>query len=314
MSSRNLDLRLLRVFDALFSEGNATRAGLRLHLTQSAVSQALAKLREEAHDPLFVRVGPTMRPTAKALAMSQPIREALTQVERAFEVAAVFDPAHSVKSFRIATTDHTLMLLLPRLAKRIGEIAPGIALDAVATGHEESFAQMREGGIDLLIANFVVTRIPENFHALQLFKENFIVIAREGHPRLSTQMTLADYAGEEHIVVAPRGHWLPGPIDRVLSREGLKRRIRIKVPHYSVVPHVVGDTDLVATVPASVGLPPGALRSVRTFPAPSALPRFKIEMVWNERHHCDPGHRWIRSLIADVGKELARGGLTASLH
>jgi len=314
MSSRNLDLRLLRVFDALLSEGNATRAGLRLHLTQSAVSQALAKLREEAHDPLFVRVGQTMRPTAKALAMSEPIKEALTQVERAFEVAAGFDPAHSVKSFRIATTDHTLMLLLPRLAKRIGQIAPGIALDAVAVGHEESFTLMRDGSVDLMIANFVVTKIPENFRAMQLFKENFIIIARAGHPRLSTQMTLADYANEEHIVVAPRGHWLPGPVDRVLSREGLKRRIRIKVPHYSVVPHVVGDTDLVATVPASVGLPPTAPLSVRTFAAPSALPHFKVEMVWDERHHCDPGHRWIRRLIVDLGKELVRDGLTMPLH
>jgi DNA-binding transcriptional LysR family regulator len=302
MNGRNLDLRLLRVFDALISEGNVTRAGIRLHLTQSAISQALAKLREEARDPLFIRVGGAMRPTAKALAMSEPIKEALSMVTQAFEVAAGFDPASAVQSFRIATTDHTLMLLLPRLAKHIGQLAPGIHLAALTMGHEQGFAQMRDGHVDMLIANFAVTRIPDSFHLSPLFSDKFIVIARHGHPRLHAGMTTADYAREEHIVVAPRGLWDPGPIDRVLEREGLTRNIRIMVPHYSVVPLVVADTDLIATVPASVTL--GSLSGVQSFRPPQALPNFKVEMVWDERHHHDPGHRWLRTLISELGKGM----------
>lgn len=286
------------------AEGNVTRAAMRLHLTQSATSQALAKLRDAFGDPLFVRSGQAMKPTARAAAMAQPIRGALETMWSALEGSLAFDPAKSRRSFRIATTDYLSAIVLPRLVSRVAQTAPGIKLITSSVSPDRGLDYIREGRIDLLIAYFVVTRVPGNFRKRQLFKDSYAVLTRKRDRRFRSGITLAAFSEAEHVVVAPRDHWLPGPLDAALGKRNLKRKIRVMVPHYMVVPHIVAETDLIATVPASAaermrfGLP------IRVFALPVDVAAFNVEMTWDERLHNDPAHKWLRNAISAVSKPI----------
>lgn len=304
MSKQTFDLRLLRIFDVLMSERNVTQAATRLHLTQSAVSQALAKLRTSVGDPLFVRTGHSMVPTAKALAMAAPLRQALEMMSATLEATVAFDPVSSRRSFRVATTDYTLMELLPKLARKVQKRAPEIELVVSSVNLDRGFESIRDDRIDLLIAYFVVTKIPSNFRKRQLFRDSYVVLARKGHPKFKDGMTLAAFAEADHIVVAPRDTWLPWPLDAALARTKLKRNIRIRVPHYMLVPYVVADTDLVATIPARAAAYIKGKLPVDVFSVPLDVSSFKVEMTWDERHHHDPAHRWLRNLLFEIAKEL----------
>src|SRR5262245_26534047 len=173
MNIYSFDIRLLRVFDALITEGNVTRAAARLNLTQSATSQALAKLRNSLGDPLFVRVGQAMQPTAKAAAMASQVRQALEMMSQALDAATEFDPSRSRRSFRIAATDYSLLALLPELVRRVVRSAPGIQLITSAVSPDRGLDYIRDGRIDLLIAYFVVTRVPKNFRSRLLLKDTY---------------------------------------------------------------------------------------------------------------------------------------------
>lgn len=297
MQIQNFDLRLLRVFDALILEGNVTKAAMRLHLTQSAISQALAKLRAAFGDPLFVRTGSSMQPTARAIAMSAPIRQALESIGSALEGSLVFHPEKARRSFRIATTDYLSAILLPGLVSRISADAPGINLVATSVSPDRGLDYIREGRIDLLIAYFVVTKVPDNFRKRQLFKDSYVVMTRRGDRRFRSGLSLEEFGRAEHVVIAPRENWLPGPLDTSLAKLGLKRKIRVMVPHYMVVPHIVAETDLIATVPASAAARIASGLRIRVFPLPLDVAPFNVEMAWDERHHHDPGHKWLRNAI-----------------
>jgi DNA-binding transcriptional LysR family regulator len=304
MKNQIFDLRLLRVFNTLMMERNVTLAAARLHITQSAVSQALAKLRSALGDPLFVRTGHAMEPTAKALAMSVPIRQALEIVSATLDTSVVFDPAKSSRSFRIATTDYALMVLLPKFAKLVAEQSRDVELIFSSVNLDRGAEAIREGNIDLLIAYFVVTKMPSNFRTRQLFKDSFVALARRGHPKFRSGMTLPAFAEADHIVVAPRDTWLPGPMDFALSKIRLKRNIRILVSNYMLVPYVVANTDLIATVPVRAVAHIKSRFPIDIFPMPIDVPNFRVEMAWDERHHHDPAHKWLRSLLIDISKTL----------
>jgi DNA-binding transcriptional LysR family regulator len=304
MTKPTFDLRLLRVFDVLMAERNVTQAATRLHLTQSAVSQALAKLRDAVGDPLFIRSRHGMVPTAKALAMAAPLRQALDIMAATLEATVAFEPGKSRRSFRIATTDYTLMELLPKLVKKVQERAPNIELIVSPIILDRGFESIRDDRIDLVIAYFVVTKVPSNFRKRQLFRDSYVVLARKGHAKFRAGMTLSAYAEAEHIVVTPRDTWQPWPLDAALGKSHLKRNIRVRVPHFLLVPYVVADTDLIATIPARAAAYIKDKFPIDIFSVPLDVSTFKVEMTWDERHHHDPAHRWMRNLLSEVGRTL----------
>lgn len=285
-------------------ESNVTEAAARLHMTQSAVSQALAKMRIAVGDPLFVRVGNAMAPTAKALAMALPLQQALELTRATLDASVGFDAGKSQRVFRIATTDYTLMELLPRLAKMIELRAPGIDLVVSSVNLDRGFDSLRQDRIDLLIAYFLVTKVPPSFRKRQLFRDSYVVLARKGHPRFKSSATLAAFAEAGHIIVAPRDAWLSSPLDAALAKSKLRRNIRIRVPHYLLVPYVVADTDFIATVPARVAQYIRGKLAVNVYPLPLDVADFKVEMAWDERHHHDPAHRWLRGALCEIGASV----------
>jgi len=182
------------------------------------------------------------------------------------------------------------MMFLPGLAKRIAHEAPGIRLITTAVSPDRGLEYIRDGRIDLLIAYFVVTKVPGNFRTRLLFRDSYRVLARRDHPQFRTRMTLEGFAQAGHVVVAPRDSWSPGPMDYALAQAGLKRDIRIMVPHYMVVPYVIAETDLIATVPARA-----AARMTRSLPIRSFRPPLEVRpRVWfnpelESRNYIVPG-------------------------
>ena len=298
---RDLDLNLLVVLDALLAERHVTRAAARIGRSQPACSHALARLRRLLDDPLLVRGrGGAMVPTARALALAPALRQALGAIAVALRGDAAFDPATARRSFRIATGDYAELVLLPALAARLGRDAPGIDLwiAPAAASREELVSDLAEGRVDLVLAP-PRRDWPGGIYDRRLFDEHFRCVVRRGHPIAKQRLTLARYCALGHLLVAPRAT-AGSFVDDALAAIGRQRRVVVAVPHFLVAPHVLVETDLIATLAARiVGHFRGPLGLAELAP-PLDLPGFTISMTWHERAHHDPGQRWLRDQLLAV--------------
>lgn len=299
-----LDLNLLLALDALLAERHVTRAAARLRMTQSAASHALARLRAALGDPLLVR-GPrgAMVPTARAETLTAPLRAALAALAAAVHGPPAFDPATARRTFRLTAGDYAELVLMPPLAARIGAVAPAVDLWCYPPPTDLGTA-LAAGTVDLLFAPIRARPWPAGCYEKKLFRETFTCVVRSGHPAADQRLTLARYCAMSHLLVAPRG--APGGIvDDKLAADGKSRRVAVAVPHFLVVPHIIAATDLIATVATrvvdAIALPSNLVR----LPPPLALEGFDVAMVWHERAHHDPGHRWLRDQVAAVAAALA---------
>jgi DNA-binding transcriptional LysR family regulator len=303
MGANSLDLNLLTVFKALLDERSVTKAAVRVGLTQPAVSSALARLRRQLGDPLFIRTQQGMLPTARAKALDAPIRAALEQIEGVVRYQTPFSPLTSGRSFKIMVTDHALTRAAPLLAAILSKDAPSVRFDISSVGPDTDYERLRTGDADLMIS-FIVVQPPPNFKAMKLFSERHVVLVRQGHPRVRSRLTLKDYVEADHVLVAPRGGWIAGPIDQILAEKGLKRRVRMAIPSYLAAPHCVAFSDMLVTLPESVAKQHIGILPVKIFDIPAEARPFTVSMVWHERHHDDPAHRWLRKKVRDASRTI----------
>jgi DNA-binding transcriptional LysR family regulator len=290
-----LDLNLLVTLDVLLGEHHVSRAAELLHLSQPAVSVQLAKLREIFGDPLLLPGPRGMRPTARADALREPLREALGTLRRAVAEPAAFDPARAVHTWRIAAFDYSeSVMLLPALAG-LRAAAPGIRL-AVLQAPPGQIGRLAERG-DVDLALHTHHDAPERLHRRTLFTDRYVLTGRTGHPRLKRRPTLAQFCELEQAIVSPDGGGFSGPTDEALAARGLRRRVVLSVPHFLFLGAVLASTDLVAMLPERIARSQPGLRRVD---APLEVPGFEMTMLWPERLHRDPAHRWLRDFIGDA--------------
>jgi DNA-binding transcriptional LysR family regulator len=304
MDIDRINLNLFRVLDVMLAERNVTRAAARLHLTQSATSSALARLRVVVNDPLFIRTPRGMQPTPKARSLAEPVRRALEELSHAIGTSSLFDPSTSTQTFRLATTDHALSVFLPSLAAHLQGEAPHVRLDVTALGPapDHDLDPTRTDRLDFLIAPFASKghlKAPPHFKMRKLFSERIVVLARKDHPQIKSRLSMTAFTQAAHILIAPRGGWLTGSVDRAMGALGLKRNIRITVPHYMVAPHVVAQTDMLVTLPERLAHHAIGTLPIRIHALPIAIPEFTISMAWHERIHTDLPHQWLRNRIAE---------------
>lgn len=292
-SLRQLDLNLLVTLDALLIEHNVTRAAERLHLTQPTVSLQLARLRDFFGDPLLLPGPRGMRPTARADELREPLQHALTALNQALAPSTPFDPALSQQTWRAAAFDYSeFTVLLPALAG-LRTSAPGTRL-AVLQTMPARVARMAEQG-DIDFAFLIGAEAPLDLHRMPLFKERYVLAGRAGHPRLQRRPTLAQFCKLDHVIASPDGGGFHGVTDTALSERGLTRRVALSVPHFLFLRSVLESTDLVAMVPSRLVRDNPALQVVEP---PIEVPGFEMLMLWHERVHRDPAHRWLRAHIA----------------
>ena len=288
-----LDLNLLTTLDVLLAEHNVTRAAERLHLSQPAVSVHLAHLREIFNDPLLLPGPRGMRPTTRADELRQPLREALAALQKAIAPNAGFDPAQATHTWHIAATDYSSStVLLPALALLRSQ-APGTRVAVHSLAPEQISRQLELAEIDL--AFHVADEVPPHLHRHTLFAERYVLVGREGHPRLKRRPTPAQFCAMEHVIVSPDGGGFSGATDAALGTLGLSRRVVLSVPSFLFLQSVVAQTDLVAMLPQRLAR---QCTGLRVTPAPVEVPGFEMTMFWHERIHRDPAHQWLREQIA----------------
>ena len=289
------DLNLLVTLDVLLAEGSVARAAQRLRLSPSAMSRALARLRETTGDPLLVRAGRGLVPTPRALELRERVSQLVQDSEAVLRPAKKLNLKRLIRTFTLRTREGFVENFGPGLIARVSEEAPGVVLRFVQKPNKES-RSLRDATVDLETGVVGKTTGPEiRVHAL--FRDRFIGVVRSGHALSQGEVTPSRYANGRHISVSRRG-FEKGPIDEALKRLGLDRQIVAIVGGFSSALALARSTDLIASVPERHT---GTLRKgMRSFPLPIPTPEITISLLWHPRMDADPAHRWFRTIVLDT--------------
>ena len=303
MDPRDIDLRLLETVEAVHRAGSITVAAQELGLSQPAVSHALRRLRRMFDDQLFVRAATGVNPTPLADQLAASARRIQAMVRAELSTSLRFAPESLQRTFRLCTTDAAEMVLLPALMRRIRQEAPGVDVTTMTLAPRATAAALEDGVADLALGPF-----PEladsRLCRQRLFQRGFVCVTANDHPRLRGEtLTREAYLAEPHLVVRSSGR-TEEIFERFLADHGLTRRIALTVPHMLCVPAVTAETDLVATVPQSVGRffadYPGITVMSVPFEDPVAPPAAVVSQFWSTRFDKDPAGVWLRSLVDDL--------------
>jgi DNA-binding transcriptional LysR family regulator len=297
------DLNLLLTLDAVLTEGSVAGAARRLHLSPSAMSRALARLRETTGDPLLVRAGRGLVPTPRALELRDRVALLVQETEAVLRPGVTPDLRRVVRTFTLRTSEGFVENFGPPLLRRAALEAPGIRLCFVQKPDKES-TPLRDGTVDLETGVVAGTTGPE-VRARALFTDRFVGVVRLGHPLTEGEITPARYAEGRHISVSRRG-LAKGLIDEALLPLGLEREIFTSVGGFATALALARASDLIASVPERHT---GCLRDgLHTFALPASVPPITVSMLWHPRLHADPVHRWLRELMVEICSPAAAGG------
>jgi DNA-binding transcriptional LysR family regulator len=294
---RRLDLNLLLVFDALVRHRSVTLAAEELAMSASALSHALARLRDALADELFVRIGNEMRPTAAAESMMRPVGEALDLLHAGLAPARQFDPLDSERTFVFAATDYTAFAMLPAFIARMQKVAPKLRFKVVSSRGRESAEELASGRIDFALGyEEEALPLPAGVESSDWFSDEYVVIASRQHPSIGRKLSLAQYLAAQHVVVTP---WddARGSIDLVLDRMGVAREVAVQLPTVLVAPFIVAQSGLLMTVPRHAALILRDAAPVTIYPTPFAAPRYTLKIYQHARHTGTAAHVWIRDQL-----------------
>jgi DNA-binding transcriptional LysR family regulator len=296
------DLNLLVTLDALLAEGSVARAARRLRLSPSAMSRALARLRDVTGDPLLVRAGRGLVPTPRALALREEVALLVQQAQAALRPAAALDLAGLRRSFTLRVADGFVETVGPALLARLGRETPGLRLRFMTRTDQDS-ALLRDGSVDLETGVVSPTSSPELL-TQALFRDHFVGVVRHGHPLAAGTITPERYAAGRHILVTRRSPERGAP-DDALAPLGLDRDIVTRVDGFAAALALARSSDLIATVPA---LQTGSLRAgLHSFVLPMAMPDITVSLLWHPRLDADLAHRWLRDCVRIAYAEAAHG-------
>lgn len=300
---RRLDFSLLVIFDEVLRRERTTAVAERLGLSQSAISHALARLREIFGDPLFLRRPDGLTPTRRALELAPKIRELMRLTRDIVGKASAFDPATSSRVFRLAANDLVTTLLGAPLLARLEMDAPGSRLTTRFAVGAKALDALRKDEIDLAIGRFY--EINEPFVSAVLWQEDFSVVARRDHPAIEASLDLETYIRLDHLLVSFTGR-LTGVVDEALAVRGLRRRVRSSVPMFLTAFSAVAGSDLVATVPARLATRFASEFGLRVFAPPLVIEGFPVSMVWHGASQVDLGLDWLIACVRDSAAGVSR--------
>ena len=294
MHINEIDLNLLRLFDAVYRHRSVSRAAEQLELTQPAASQGLTRLRKLLNDPLFTRAPGGVQPSPRSQRLAEPVRQALATLESALGDTREFDPLSSRRTFHLHMSDIGESRFLPPLMAALRAKAPGLRVQARPWPAEELSDALHSGRVDFAFG-FLQGLV--DMQRLRLLDDRYVVVLRRGHPflarRRSGRALLS--ALDELDFVAVRSH---ADTRRILQLLQLEERMRLVTEHFLVLPSIVQATDLAALVPRDIarGFGEGHAIVEPDFP----LRDFTVSLHWSRRFEAEPGHRWMRQFIAEV--------------
>ena len=301
------DLNLLTLFEVVMAEGHVGRAAERLHLSPSAVSHGLGRLRRLLNDPLFLRTPKGVVPTARAAELAQPIGDVLARARNVFAVAEPFEPARSTRRFTLGAPDGVSAVVLPPLMAALRDHAPGVGIGVrqilpapgetvVERAWQFAFADLESRAMDLAI--LPLADVPARFHRQRLYEEDFVLAMRAGHP-LSRRVTLGRYCDSQHLVVSLHGD-AHGFVDEVLAGKGRRRRVALTVPNFMMALAMLAESDLVAALPRRFVQRQGPRFGVVAVEPPVALDSFGLQLVAPRVAMMDAGVAWLAEVIGQL--------------
>jgi DNA-binding transcriptional LysR family regulator len=295
MDFGGLDLNLLVALDALFAEKSVSRAGERLHLSQSATSGALARLRQAFHDPLLVQVGRNMTLTPLAEGLIEPVRDFLLQAETIVNNSPAFDPATSKRKFRLMMSDYVETVVMTDAVPRLQKLAPGICLE-ILSNLDERLESLERGEIDLSImpTQYLVSGHPSE----PLFDDEFICVAWSGNTQVKNELSLETYLSLGHVVVRfGRTQQVPTFDEWFVENFGHRRRIDVITTAFNLVPQLLIGTSRIATLHRRLASFHERYLPLKLVAPPLAIPRLEESMQWHRSRDRDPGTVWLRSVL-----------------
>lgn len=294
------DLNLLPVFITLMEERSVTRAADRLGITQPALSNALARLREMMQDQLFIRERYGIQPTPMALELAPVIAAALAKIDDAILGQQDFDPRQAERLMTIAPNSYVEFVLVPAIVARLREVAPGIRLRLTPFGTDLGETGVMSGTTAMVFGRIIDP--PDNLVVQHLMDEGLACVVRADHPEIGDGISREQYEHMRHVNVLPPGRLRVG-LFTALEQQGIKREVAVSVTHFLAVPEMIAVTDYCATLPNRICQRLAADPRLKVLPAPVDLGTFPIEMAWHVRYRNDPAHRWLRTLISDIVNE-----------
>jgi DNA-binding transcriptional LysR family regulator len=289
-----LDLNLLRVLVALDRTRNVTRAAQVLAMSQSGFSTALLRLRRQFGDEMFIRTAGSMLPTARALRMIGPAKEVLSRVSEDILEKPVFDAATSATEFHVAMADVAEVIYLPTLLQHLADVAPRAAVMTELPDSQELRSAMESARIDLAIGYFP-DLVTQQFFKQRMYTHTYACITRAGHP-IGRKLTVRDYERCGNAVASNPARSM-ALLDRFLARHRIQRRVVLRTPHHLVLPVVVAQTDLIATVPLAVASHLSGRTDIQVLALPFLPPSFAVQQHWHRAVHKDPRNQWLRAQV-----------------
>lgn len=302
---RNIDLNLLVVFEAIYSSGNITSAARKLGVSQPTISNSLARLRDSIGDPLFVREGRGIKPTARAVQLIESVRQALYLIEGGIARAESFDPAVDRRHFRIAMLDLLEPIIMPALMRDV-QASGNISFEIVPAADSKMLKQkLNDGSIELIVADYqshINDMVCEPLGAVEA-----VIIARKGHPRINGEITRKLFSELGHVAIYS-DVWGRARIVEVLERLNLRRNIVYTVTRFWSFPNIVATTDLIAIVPAKFAKTMEEFYPLQSMPLPFPVTDEQtFYMTWKSGNTDKPHHRWLRKTMATIYSDSETG-------
>ncbi len=304
MSFLTLDLNLLRVFDAVMTEQNLTRAAGHLAMTQPAVSNAIKRLRESLNDELLIRTAYGVKPTPRAEQLWPAVRQALAGLEAAV-APGTFDVSKANATFRMAMADATAAFWLPSLVRAIESDAPGVTVRMVPLTTREPRPMLLRGDIDLAVGFFpgVAAQLSSDTSSPvrheRLYSGRYVCVMRKDHPLAKGDLTLDRYVTAKHLLVSFSGR-AHGLTDEALAQLGRERKILLTVNQFFTAGRVVANSDLITVLPKHLFASTGNSELLTWRELPFTLPAVHVDMLWHERDARSPAHTWLRKHFEDM--------------
>ena len=299
MHINDIDLNLLRIFDAVYRQRSVSHAAEALALSQPAVSQGLSRLRLVMKDALFTRAGRGVAPTAQAEALAHAVQQALVLVSEALHGVEHFDPASARRTFRLHMSDIGESEFLPGLMREVRRRAPEVRIETRQLEYAQIENALDTGQID---AAFGYLPGVEHTRQQRLFMERYVVLARADHPALTARPSLKCLAQLDYVVVRQHTETV-----RLLDTMQLQGRIRLSTPHFMVIPAIIGATDLAVLLPLRIAAKFAKAGRFKVGQPRWGLADFSVGLHWSARAQNDPAQRWLRELAIDLFREPPAG-------
>lgn len=317
MNFRTFDLNLLRVFEAVMLEGKLTRAAEVLAMSQPAVSNALARLRDALNDPLFIREGYGVKPSLRALHLWPSIEAALAQLRQTLEPDQSFDPRQCNETITLAMADSTATLLIPALMRKTRQEAPGLSWRVRTLFSRDPRELLASAELDLALGYFpaveaeaISTQADQShaadaFRSRRLYEGEYVCVMRPDHPLAGVNLDLERYCAAEHLLVSFSGR-PHGFVDEALEAIGRRRRVVLTVNQFFTAGQVVLTTDLLTVLPTHFIASSGMAEKVFSTPLPLKLPSPHVDMLWHHRSEHQAVHRYVRQSFSEIAGRAAR--------